>query len=149
VLAGCATSPPVISKENIQDGITFTVSMPERNRVDDPIPLHLKIENGSSQDIAVDSWPRSISVILGAGTTTPQFTGPHPDVLSKSDPPRPRQMLHPGHSYETDLNLEQYLHLDSGDYPITVSTVVWTNHYPMQLVELRAGPFPVTIEKAN
>lgn len=131
------------------DGIRFTVGLPDRNLVDDPIPIHLRIENGSSQDIAVDWWHRSTAMLLNAGTNTAPFKDYYGGAVSQASLPHPHGTLHPGHSYETDLNLEQYFHLDPGTYSLSVSTIVWVDLPHSHSLELRAGPIPVDIESTR
>ncbi len=135
-LLGCVTTLHAVVKERTLENVTFKVSLPGQNTPARPIPVHLKIENDRSKEIALDWWERSTSILVKSaeGKDVPRskkasdvFISPEsrPTAVLAASAPQPRGVLHPGRSCETTIDLGQHFQLVPGNYSLTVSTIVW------------------------
>ncbi len=135
-LLGCVTTRHAVVKERTLENVTFKVSLPGQNAPARPIPVHLKIENDRSKEIALDWWERSTSILVKSaeGKDVPRskkasdvFISPESRTTAvlAASVPQPHGMLHPGRLVETTIDLGLYFQLVPGNYSLTVSTIVW------------------------
>ena len=143
---GCASTRHTATKERVLENITFTVSLPGQNVAGSPIPMRLKLDNNRPEDIAIEWWQRSTSILIKdaeGGSISRTTRGEHAFIDPESESsttgstaairaadlgivsPQPHGFLHPGRSCQTTINLDQYFHLPPGNYSLNVSTLVW------------------------
>ncbi|HEX3627037.1 MAG TPA: hypothetical protein VH280_16630 [Verrucomicrobiae bacterium] len=156
ILAGCTTASHYAKSETNVEHVKFIASLPKQNAAGQPIYLRLRIENDRSNDIAVEWWDRSTSITIknARGGIVPRTTFETDTFISPKScttallqhgMPQPHGILHPHHSYETSVDLNQYFQLKPGTYLLAVSIDAWAGQNYLHVLKLQAKPISFAI----